>query len=77
MPEKIAVYRAGEENHAFSEQTARIAEGVMFYIEGAIGMADKAIAAGEMHADVARELREIHALVRQRALGMSRQGRLV
>jgi len=49
----------------------------MFNVEGAIGAVDKAIAAGEMTEDVARELREIHALVRQRALGSSPQGRLI
>lgn len=71
------MYRPAEDRRAFSERAARLAEEVMFNVEGAIGAVDKAIAAGEMTEDAARELREIHALVRQRALGTSPQGRLV
>jgi hypothetical protein len=76
-PERIAIYRQGEAGRAFSERVARIAEEVMFNLEGAIAAADAAVRGGEMSADVLRELRDLHALVRQRALATSPQGRLV
>ena len=75
--DRISIYRPAEAGRVFSERSSRLAEEVLFYIEGAIGAADRAVVAGEMPDDVVRELREIHALVRQRALGMSPQGRLV
>jgi hypothetical protein len=73
----IRVYRPAEAGRVFAEKTARLAEEVMFSLEGAIGAADEAVRAGELPEDVARELREIHTHVRQRALGTSPQGRLV
>lgn len=75
--DRISVYRPADGGRVFTERAARLAEEVMFNIEGAIGAVDIAIAAGEMPQDIGRELREIHAMVRQRALGMSPQGRLV
>jgi hypothetical protein len=76
-PDRISIYRSAEAGRVFSERAARLAEEVMFNIEGAIGVADAAVRTGELPEDVVRELREIHTLVRQRALGMSPQGRLV
>lgn len=76
-PEKISIYRSGDAGRAFGEKGARIAEEIMFNVEGAIEAAREAVAAGEMPEGVVRELRDIHTLVRQRALGTSPQGRLV
>jgi len=75
--DQIAVYRQKDAAPAFTERAARLAEEVIFNVEGAIAAADAAVAAGEMPSEVAKELREIHVMVRQRALGMSPQGRLV
>jgi hypothetical protein len=75
--DRIAVYRQKDAGRVFPERTARLAEEVMFNVEGAIAAVDAAVSAGEMPARVAQELREIHVMVRQRALGMSPQGRLV
>lgn len=75
--DQISIYRPAETGRDFGERAARLAEEVMFYIEGAIGATDRAVSAGEMPSDVGQELREIHALVRQRALRMNPQGRLV
>ena len=76
-PDRISIYRPAETGRIFVERAARLAEEVMFNIEGAIGATDTAVRAGELPDDVLRELRDVHALVRQRALGMSPQGRLV
>lgn len=76
-PERISIYRKGEAGRLFAERSARVAEEVMFNLEGAIAAADAAVRAGEMDEGVARELRELHALVRQRGLGTSPQGRLL
>lgn len=75
--ERISIYRAGEAGRVFAERTARVAEEIMFNLEGAISAADDAVRAGEMSEDVPQELRDLHSLVRQRALGTSPQGRLV
>jgi hypothetical protein len=76
-PERIAIYRSTEIGRVFAEKVARLAEEIMFNLEGAIGAAEQAVRAGEMSEDIVSELRDIHALVRQRALGTSPQGRLV
>jgi hypothetical protein len=74
---EISIYRPAEAERVLGEKAARLAEEVMFNLEGAIESADRAVREGEMSEAVARELREIHARVRQRALATSPQGRLV
>jgi hypothetical protein len=76
-PERISIFRAGEAGRAFAERAARVAEEVMFSLEGAIAMTEKAVAAGEMSEDALQELRDLLTLLRQRALGTRPQGRLV
>jgi hypothetical protein len=76
-PDRISIYRKDDAGRMFAERSARVAEEIMFSLEGAIAAADAAARAGEMTADVAHELRDLHALVRQRGLGTSPQGRLV
>lgn len=75
--ERISVYRLAEGSRVLGEKAARLAEEILFNLEGAIEAADRAVKAGELGEDVARELREIHTLVRQRALSEQPQGRLV
>lgn len=75
--EPISIYRPGEASRAFAEKAARLAEGVMFYLEGAIEAAAQAVQAGELGKEALQELRDIHTQVRQRALSSSPQGRLV
>jgi citrate lyase beta subunit len=73
----IRIYRPAEASRLFAEKAARLAEEVMFNLEGAIAAADEAVRAEELPDDVVRELRDIHTHVRQRALGTSPQSRLV
>lgn len=75
--DQISIYRRDEAGRLYAERSARMAEEVMFNLEGAIASADAAVRAGELAADVPRELRDLHALVRQRGLGTRPQGRLV
>lgn len=75
--EPISIYRSGEAGRIFSEKTARLAEEVMFYLEGAIDAAAQAVRAEELPDEFLRELRETHTQIRQQALSSSPQGRLV
>lgn len=74
---EISIYRPEEAERVLGEKAARLAEEVMFNLEGAIELADRAVREGQMPEEVVRELREIHTRVRQRALATSPQGRLV
>lgn len=75
--EPIAIYRPAEAERIYDEKAARLAEEVMFYLEGAIDAGARAVRAGELPEDALRELRDIHTQVRQRALSSRPQGRLV
>lgn len=77
IPKRISIYRTDRSAASFAEKSSRIAEEVLFSLEGAIASADAAVRADELTPDVVAELRDIHSLVRQRALGASPQGRLI
>lgn len=74
---EISIYRPDEAERVLGEKAARLAEEVMFSLEGAIESTDKAVREGQLPESVAHELRDIHTRVRQRALGTSPQGRLI